>query len=270
MTGKITKIDTQKRAGRYNVYLNDKYAFAVSEEVLIRYRLAKGLEIDDGLEKEIVASDDVSKLYSRSLDYLSHQLRAESEVREKLSGISENQNAIDEVIQRLIDEKLIDDQNYADSYVRTMILTSDKGPSVIRRNLKSKKISDQIIEDSVAQFSDDQMKENASKLAEKQFKHYHNQPFKMRMQKVRQSLMVKGFSTDLINSVFEDLDFVEETDEEMDGLNREAEKIWRRNSRYEEKERILKTKRTLFSKGYDINNIKEWLQLANENEKNSK
>lgn len=262
MTGKITKIETQKRAGRYNVYLNDKYAFAVSEEVLIRYRLAKGLEIDDGLEKEIVASDDVSKLYSRSLDYLSHQLRAESEVREKLSGISENQNAIDEVIQRLNDEKLIDDQNYADSYVRTMIMTSDKGPSVIRRNLKSKKISDQIIEDSVAQFSDDQLKENASKLAEKQFKHYHNQPFKMRMQKVRQSLMIKGFSTDLINRVFDDLDFDENQDDEQQNLDNAAHKIWQRNRKYDQKERIFRTKKSLFQKGFDSSDVNNWIENA--------
>jgi hypothetical protein len=34
----ITKIEAQQRAGRYNIYVNGRYAFPVSEDVLIRYR----------------------------------------------------------------------------------------------------------------------------------------------------------------------------------------------------------------------------------------
>jgi regulatory protein len=160
----------------------------------------------------------------------------------------------------LIDEKLIDDQNYADSYVRTMMLTSDKGPGVIRRNLKGKKISDQIIEDSVAQFTDDQLKENASKLAEKQFKHYHNQPFKMRIQKVRQSLMVKGFSTDLINSVFDDLSFEANEHNEIENLAKEAKKIWEKNKKFTNYERKMRTKKTLLNKGFTVDKINEFME----------
>ena len=39
MAKKITAIATQKKAGRFNIYLDGKYAFSVSEDVLIKYRL---------------------------------------------------------------------------------------------------------------------------------------------------------------------------------------------------------------------------------------
>ncbi|MDY3702578.1 MAG: recombination regulator RecX, partial [Limosilactobacillus coleohominis] len=46
MSKKITKIEAQKRKGRYNVYLDGKFAFPVAESVLIKFRLMKGVELD--------------------------------------------------------------------------------------------------------------------------------------------------------------------------------------------------------------------------------
>ena len=44
---KISKIEAQKRKGRYNIYLDGKYAFPVAESVLIQFRLMKGTELDE-------------------------------------------------------------------------------------------------------------------------------------------------------------------------------------------------------------------------------
>ena len=41
MVKKITMIQTQKKVGRFNIYINNKYAFPVSESVLIKYRLQR-------------------------------------------------------------------------------------------------------------------------------------------------------------------------------------------------------------------------------------
>lgn len=38
MANTITKIEAQKRKGRFNVYVDGQYAFPISEEVLIKYR----------------------------------------------------------------------------------------------------------------------------------------------------------------------------------------------------------------------------------------
>lgn len=77
MTKKVTKIVAQKRAGRYNIYLDEQYAFPISESVMIKFRVFKGMEVDEQLQAAMIAADDVSKAYTRALDYLSHQLRTE-------------------------------------------------------------------------------------------------------------------------------------------------------------------------------------------------
>lgn len=49
----ITKITSQKQKGRYNIFIDEQFAFGVTESVLIKFRLAKGLEIDSSLQRDI-------------------------------------------------------------------------------------------------------------------------------------------------------------------------------------------------------------------------
>ena len=72
---KITKITAQKKSGRYNIFIDEQFAFGVTESVLIKYRLAKDLEIDSQLQRDIQKDDDNAKAYQLALNYLSHQLR---------------------------------------------------------------------------------------------------------------------------------------------------------------------------------------------------
>jgi Uncharacterized protein conserved in bacteria len=56
--------------------------------------------------------------------------------------------------------------------------TSDKGPTVIRQKLRAKKIGENLIDAALEKYDQDRMVENATKLAEKQLKHYHKVPLK--------------------------------------------------------------------------------------------
>lgn len=41
----ITKVSAQKRQGRYNIFLDQEYAFSVSEKTLAEFVLLKGQEL---------------------------------------------------------------------------------------------------------------------------------------------------------------------------------------------------------------------------------
>ncbi|MDD6865190.1 MAG: recombination regulator RecX, partial [Lactobacillus sp.] len=62
---KISKIEAQKRPGRYNIYLDGKYAFSVAESVLIKYRLMKGMELDQSQLKAMTNDDEIAKAYNK-------------------------------------------------------------------------------------------------------------------------------------------------------------------------------------------------------------
>lgn len=139
---KISKIEAQKRKGRYNIYLDGKYAFPVAESVLIQFRLMKGTELDEKQIAAIATADQQAKAYSRMLDYLSYQMRTESDIVKKLKEIDTPEEFVEPILKKLRGQQLIDDHAYAASYVRTMINTDLKGPRVIRQYLRQKGIGE--------------------------------------------------------------------------------------------------------------------------------
>ena len=150
---KISKIEAQKRKGRYNIYLDGKYAFPVAESVLIQFRLMKGTELDEKQIAAIATADQQAKAYSRMLDYLSYQMRTESDIIKKLKEIDTPEEFVEPILKKLRGQQLIDDHAYAASYVRTMINTDLKGPGVIRQHLRQKGIGENDIDDALTQFT---------------------------------------------------------------------------------------------------------------------
>lgn len=252
---KVTKITTQKREGRYNVFLDDQYAFPISEDVMIKYRIFKGMEIDKQLQEEILAADDVSKAYSRALAFLSGHLRTEKGIQQKLREKEIPEPTIEATLKKLRELNLVDDLQYAQSYVRTMARTSDKGPIVITRNLRTKGILENDIEQALLEYPADDQVANGIEIGEKLSHHYRRDPVSKMKQKVRQGLMTKGFTGDVITQILEQMEFEIDPDLEDEKLKSEFEKVWNRNRRYAFSQRKMRTRRTLYGKGFQSDAI---------------
>ena len=78
------KDNTTKDLERYNIYLDEKYAFSVHETILVKFELTKGMTLEDWSIGEMVYEDQISKAFNRALHYLGFQMRSEFEVKQKL------------------------------------------------------------------------------------------------------------------------------------------------------------------------------------------
>lgn len=139
----ITKITMQKKLkDRYNIFTDDgsgeKYAFSVDEDVLIKYQLKKGMELDDFAVTEIFFQDDIRKAYSQAVQYLAFRMRSELEIREHLAKKEIAEPIINEVVHKLNSLQFLNDQGFSLAYVRTQMNTSDKGTILIEQELKKK------------------------------------------------------------------------------------------------------------------------------------
>lgn len=99
----------------------------------------KGTELDEKQIAAIATADQQAKAYSRMLDYLSYQMRTESDIVKKLKEIDTPEEFVEPILKKLRGQQLIDDHAYAASYVRTMINTDLKGPGIIRQHLRPKR-----------------------------------------------------------------------------------------------------------------------------------
>ncbi|SFH53912.1 recombination regulator RecX [Pisciglobus halotolerans] len=247
---KITKIETQKRKGRYNVYLDGEYAFPVGEGVLIRHALYKGMEISKELQQQLETEDVYSKAYSRALDYLSHQLRSEKEIRDDLRKHEFPFEAVEKVLAQLKEMNYVDDLMYAESYTRTAANLSGKGPYAIRQELKKRGVKETDIEQALLEYPIEQRIENGIQLAEKAIRRAKNQSSRETENKVRQHLAQKGFNGDEITEVMHQLAIEKDEDEEYEALKIQGEKIWRKQAKLVGRAKIQKVKSALYQKGF--------------------
>ncbi len=132
------------------------------------------------------------KAYIRALQLLSKKSYSENELKEKLSQY--DKNVIDEIIKRLKKDGLIDDKKLAEKIVEKFF-ERKKGLYYIIRELKRKKIPEEIIKEIKENFDFQREYKIAKELVER------------RKDKSRSSLFLflkgKGFSSSTFNKLRE-------------------------------------------------------------------
>lgn len=250
---KVTKIQAQKRKGRYNVYLDGKYAFPVAEATLIEFRLMNGTELTDSQIKEIQDKENVNKAYGDAVNYLSYQLRTKKEIKDYLYKKEYHRDAVDEVVKRLEDLRYLDDSSYATSFINTQLRTTANGPKIIEQKLVQKGVPQNIIQDKLFEINEDILLENATEFAKKQARKQKRASFNQMLTKIRQSLYQKGFPKDIIEEAIKELDLEPDEDEELDKLQKLVQKV---QHRYDKPAKLINY---LMTKGYHYDEIKSVL-----------
>lgn len=239
----------------YEVLTKSGKTYQVSEDILVKYRLLKGEEIGGDVLRKIEKEAMLDQAYQQVLNYLSYQLRSEKELVDYLKKKEVAPEGIHHIIGRLKDLELVNDRVFAESYVRTIIKTSDKGPFVIKQNLKKKGISDENIAIALDQLTDDSEEKIAMATAQKALRKYQKKSFKETKNKVRQHLQTKGFSGDVINIVMEELALEKDQETETELLAQLGTKLWERHKKLEPFKRKQKVITSLMGKGFNYDDI---------------
>ena len=67
----ITKIEVQKKKqNRFNIYINDEFAFGVDEATLLKFALTKGTELTQDTIREIEQETQYQNAYQKALRFL--------------------------------------------------------------------------------------------------------------------------------------------------------------------------------------------------------
>ncbi|GGB57709.1 regulatory protein RecX [Lentibacillus populi] len=261
----ISRITTQKKhRNRYNIFLDDghgeKYGFSVNEAVLIEYRLRKGLELDDAAISTLVKQDSLHKSYTLAISFLSYRMRTKKETMDYLAKKEVDEVHITNIMDRLQKEKLVDDEQFADAFVKTRIQTSSKGPRLIQQELLEKGVSAAIASSAAEQYTYGMQYEKAYKLAEKKLTSGSKKSFRQKLQQLQASLMQKGFDHDVIKDVLTEIDNQKENNAEWDALIYNGEKLLRKyQPKFSGFALQNKMKEALFRKGFSLELINRFL-----------
>ena len=154
---KITSIKQQaKRADRYSIFVDGKYAFSLREAMLLERGLATGQDLTKeqlGEYKRLSADD---KLYNRALRYVALRPHSRWEVNFYLERKGASPTLIENILNKLSDIHLLDDRAFAQTYVNDRRLLRPAPRRKIILELKKKRIAEDIIQEVVGNDSEDE------------------------------------------------------------------------------------------------------------------
>jgi regulatory protein len=206
-SGIITKVERQARAqNRYNLYINDQYAFSVHEDVLIKYRLFKGEEIEKEQYEAIVLEEERQKAYLNAVRLLSSRLRTEHEIKTRLKQKSFSEEIVQETVERLKTEGYLNDSMFADQLTRQRLHSQKKGRHFIKQELQQKGVSKERIQTAISQVDEETEFQMAYELASKKYRNElkTEDPLKTR-RKIAGFLARRGYPGGVVTRVLRQL-----------------------------------------------------------------
>lgn len=250
----ITKISTQKKAGRYNIDLDGKFAFGVAESTIVRFGLEKNKELTDTTIEEILATDKVAVAYNKAIIFLGSRLRSQKQVADKLKNLNYQPDVIQQVIEILVKQKYLDDQQYAQAFLNTQLKTADKGIGNISYQLIQDGIDQQTVEQLVNQVAQASWQEQADRVAKKLSKKNQRQSVNAKRNSIYQSMIGKGFKAGQIEIAIDNLQLENNLDQEQAKLAKLIETKFDHFQKYDSQANY-RLKQYLFGKGFMIDDI---------------
>lgn len=267
----IAKITVQKRnKERYNIFLDhgqgEEYAFSVDEVVLISHNLKKGLEIDKAELEKIIYEDHIRKGYQQAINFLSYRMRSTKEVADYLEK-KEIEEEVSLIIQRRLQEQgYLNDNQFAKAFVQSRVNLALKGPIKIKQELIEKGVSEKDIEDSLTLFNEEDQIVKAIKLIEKNDRAKARISKKEQYRKTYINLLSKGFSKEVIDRAIALFDEQNSgnSNQDLEAITYQGDKACKKYKNYQGWEKKMKVKQFLYSKGFSIDLIDQYLEKEEE------
>ena len=195
----ISSIERQKNRPRYNVYINDEYAFAIHEDILVKFKIRKGLEFDDEDIQDVLKAEERHRAEQVALRYLGFKPRTATQIRDYLAKKGFESGDIEQVIQLFTDKKYINDEDYAKQWVDERKRMRPRGRYLLKQELISRGVEENLIEEVINKhLSHNEEIALMTQLIKKKYKvQSFPNAFEMK-KKMVPYLQRKGFSIELI------------------------------------------------------------------------
>lgn len=201
-TGMITGVhQDQKQKKRYHIDVDDTFAFSVHEDILIKYNLFKGTEVDAAFYQEIILAEEQHMAYLTAIRYLGFRPRTSSQLHSYLLEKGFPKEIADDVCRRCKEQKYLDDQAFARQWVDERLRLKPRSSYMLRMELQQRGVEKAVVEEAVSAVSRDDELAAARSLVEKKTRRLQGPPNPDEERRLLSMLMRKGFSHSIIQQI---------------------------------------------------------------------
>ena len=150
-----------KNPDRVNVFVDAKFAFSLDVAQVVDYKLKVGREISEDELAELKKASEFGKLYQRTLEWALSRPRSAKETRDylykKVFEKKLDKNYIDNIIEKLISKKYLDDKVFAEWWVENRFVKKGVSSKRLKMELMKKGIASDIINEVLGGRDDEQV-----------------------------------------------------------------------------------------------------------------
>lgn len=155
-------VASPRKEGRFDLMLDGKDRGLVSLELIDRYQLRIGVELDEARRAEIDEGIATLATYDRALNMLAANPRSERELRRRLVQKGEPEARVDAALARLVASGVVNDETFARQFTRSRVLGRGASRRRVRDELFKRGVSGQAAAQAIAEvFEDEQVDETA-------------------------------------------------------------------------------------------------------------
>jgi len=234
---KIKRIEKLKKKGIYKIHFDHFDDVTLHEDVILSHGVLLKNELTEFEINDLKSANMFSSAYYQSIKFISTKLRSKHELRKYLTKEEYFPEVANEVIEKLENQGYINDKVYAKSFANTVLRTTNKGIDYIRKTLSEHQIGNEIVEEVISGLDYQEEYDKLYKLVSKRVQSNKKYSKKVLREKLFYDFKTKGFETDLINEVFNEIDFTLPTNK----LEKEVSKLMRKhNDKYKVKQLLMK------------------------------
>jgi regulatory protein len=197
----ITKVEKQKQGRhRYNIYLNEEYAFSVHEDILVKNRLNKGESLNQQAIEAIILDEERNMAYVKALHMVGRRPHSLSEVKRKLEEKGFEAPIVEWASEKLIENKYINDEEFAKMWTDNRVISQRKGRNLIRQELQQKGIHQDVVKSTMESINPEDEYVGALKIARTKWKQTSGKLMD-RNRKTAAFLMRRGYTGAIVTKV---------------------------------------------------------------------
>jgi regulatory protein len=193
MAGTITALKIQERnKERVNVFLDDKFAFAMT--AVAAAALRKGQYLSDAEIEQLMQADERDKAYNQAIRFLGFRPRSQAEIERHLQEKKYSPQVITHTVERLRQEQYLDDEAFARFWLENRERFRPRGRQALRYEMRQKGLPGEVIETILAEVDED---ESAWAAVESKVSRWRDLDESMFKQKVMAFLSRRGFNYEI-------------------------------------------------------------------------
>lgn len=195
----------QQAHKRYQILMDGEPILSVHEDVLVKYGLHKGMEIELSDLVEITKAQELHYVAQAFFRYVSYRPRTIWEVMQHLRQKGFEELLIKQVVDSMVQQGYLDDRQYAISWLTERQSVKKLGIARLKQELKQKGISPEIIDEVIQEEHIKEERKLITEVARRRYSQLRQEEWQIVERRLGSYLLRRGFPSYLVRQALQQL-----------------------------------------------------------------